>query len=78
MSTTAGVLGFATFDEQAFRDRVDRIQACNDNTLIFRFKDGAETTVKWKDKSRSQSWTDEMKAAARQKTLERNKKQCQK
>lgn len=78
MSTTATVLGQSTFDEPAFRERVDRVQVCNDNTLIYRLKDGIETTVKWKDKSRSQSWTDEMKAAARQKTLERNQAQCQK
>ena len=44
--------------------------AAND-VLIFRFYDGSEVTRKWKDRSRSQSWTDEMKAAARQKALER-------
>jgi DNA invertase Pin-like site-specific DNA recombinase len=78
MSVTAKALGQATIDEPAFRDRVDRIQACNDNTLIFRFIDGTETNVKWKDKLRSQSWTDEMRAAARQRTFERIKAQCQK
>ena len=64
ISTTATALGQAAFDEQDFRDRVDRVQVCNENTLIYRFINGAETNVKWKDKSRSQSWTDEMKAAA--------------
>lgn len=78
MSTTATALSQATFDEPAFRDRVDRIQACNDNVLIYRFKDGTETTVKWNDKPRSQSWTEEMKEAARQRTFERKKQQCQK
>lgn len=78
MSVTAAVLDFTTFDEQAFRDRVDRIQVRNENTLIYRLKDATETIVKWKDKSRSQSWTDEMKAAARQRALERNQAQCQK
>ncbi len=78
MSATVAVLGFATFDEQAFRDRMERIQACNENTLIFRLKDGTETSVKWTDKSRRQSWTDEMREAARQTTFERNKAQCPK
>jgi DNA invertase Pin-like site-specific DNA recombinase len=78
INTTAVILGFATFDEPAFRDRVDRIQACNDNTLMYRFIDGTETIVKWKDKSRTQSWTDEMRETARQGTLERSKAQCPK
>jgi len=78
ISTTATVLGRAAFDEPAFRDRVDRIQVCNDNMLIYRFIDGTETSVKWKDKSRSQSWTEEMRTAARQRALERNKQRCQK
>jgi len=78
INNSATALGQTAFDEQTFGDRVDRIQACNDNTLIYRFKDGTVTKVKWKDKSRSQSWTDEMKEAARQRTFERNKAQCQK
>lgn len=78
MSATAAALGFATFDEQALRDRIERVRICNDNMLIYRLKDGTETKVKWKDKSRSQSWTEEMRVVARQRTLERNKQQCQK
>jgi len=78
ISTTATALGQAKFDEQTFRDSVDRVQVCNDNTLIYCFIDGTETSVKWKDKSRRQSWTDEMKEAARQRTFERNKAQCRK
>lgn len=45
---------------------------CSHNALIFCFNDGSEITRIWKDRSRSQSWTDEMKEAARQKTLERS------
>jgi DNA invertase Pin-like site-specific DNA recombinase len=78
MSATATALGEAAFDEHSFRDRVDRVQVCNGNKLIYLFRDGTETSVKWKDKSRSQSWTGEMREAARQRTLERNKQQCQK
>ena len=78
MSATASALGLAEFDEHAFHEKVDRVQVCNENTLIYHLNDGTETTVKWKDKSRSQSWTDEMRVVARQRTLERNKQQCQK
>jgi len=78
MSATVTALGQAAFDEQALRDRIERVRICNENTLIYHFKDGTEITVKWKDKSRSQSWTEEMRVVARQRTLERNKQKCQK
>ena len=63
MSVTAEALSVDSFDEQVFNDSVANIQVCNDNTLIYQFKDGSETTLQWRDKSRSQSWTDEMRAA---------------
>ena len=37
-------------------------------------KDGRILDFKWEDYSRKKSWTPEMKEAARQKTIERNKK----
>ena len=78
MSVTAEALSVDSFDEQVFNDSVANIQVCNDNTLIYQFKDGSETTLQWRDKSRSQSWTDEMRAEARRKALERRQAQCQK
>ena len=42
------------------------------NLLRFIFADGSTADYVWKDRSRSESWTDEMKAAARRKTKERN------
>ena len=70
-AVTAGVLGQVDFSEELLRGLTKSILVCNENVLIFRFYDGSEVTHKWKDRSRSQSWTDEMKAAARQKALER-------
>ena len=78
MSVTAEALSVDSFVEQVFNDSVANIQVCNDNTLIYQFKDGSETTLQWRDKSRSQSWTDEMRAEARRKALERRQAQCQK
>ena len=78
MSVTAEALSVDSFDEQVFNNSVANIQVCNDNTLIYQFKDGSETTLQWRDKSRSQSWTDEMRAEARRKALERRQAQCQK
>jgi len=68
---TAEVLGQVDFPEELLRRLIKSILVCNGNVLIFRFFDGTEITRIWKDRSRSQSWTDEMKATARQKALER-------
>jgi len=47
------------------------IRAEKDNTVVFCFKDGSQSVKRWKDRSRAESWTEEMKEAARQKTLAR-------
>ena len=70
-AVTAEVLGHTDFSESLLRRLIKSIVVCNGNVLIFRFFDGTETTRKWQDRSRSQSWTDEMKDAARQKALGR-------
>ena len=70
-AVTAEVLGQVDFPEELLRRLIKSILVCNGNVLVFRFYDGSEVTRKWKDRSRSQSWTDEMKATARQKALER-------
>jgi site-specific DNA recombinase len=55
----------------AFMDQILEIVVPFPNKLIYRFKDGHETEVGWKDHSRRDSWTDEMK----QQALERSIKQ---
>lgn len=62
---TADVLGQNDFTHKWLCSQIQHIRVCNDNTLIFCFKDGSEVTRKWKDRSRSESWTDEMKENAR-------------
>ena len=73
---TAEALGTEEFDPVSL-ERVDSILVCNGNRLVFRLKDGAELSHQWKDRSRSQSWTPEMKEAARQKSLEMRKQHAQ-
>lgn len=73
---TAEALGTEEFDPVSL-ERVDSILVCNENRLVFRLKDGTELSRQWKDRSRSQSWTPEMKEAARQKSLERRKLHAQ-
>ena len=36
-----------------------------DNTLVFCFSDGMQSVKQWQNRSRHQSWTPEMKEAAR-------------
>ena len=42
------------------------IRAEAENRLVFRFKDGRETVKHWQPRSRADSWTPEMREAARQ------------
>ena len=68
---TSNVLGQKELKESVLRKRIKSILVCNDNILVFRFFDETEVIRKWEDRSRSQSWTEEMKAVARQKYMER-------
>ena len=68
---TTEVLGVKAFTREQLHSRIQSIRVCNGNILVFQFQDGSEVTRTWKDRSRSESWTDEMKATARQKALER-------
>ena len=79
LTVTANVLGLPEFDAAVFAEKVSGIQVCAGNKLIYRMTDGTEREVVWKDRSRSKSWTPEMKEKARRKTLARNgDKTCQK
>ena len=49
------------------------IRAEDGNRLVFCQRDGTETVQHWKDRSRAESWTPEMKEAARQNALKRNR-----
>lgn len=66
MKVSANILGIDEFDTDIFNDMVSFITVYNGNRLIFRFEDGTEQETYWKDKSRSESWTDEMREKARE------------
>lgn len=53
---------------------VTAVTAHNNNTLEFTLTDGTATVKQWQDRSRATSWTPEMRAAAGDKTRERNVK----
>ena len=77
IQATVKAMGMDEFTEPVFRECVESVLVCNGNKLVFRFRDGTETTQHWQDRSRSQSWTEEMKEAARQRALERRGAKCQ-
>ena len=58
------VLGMDGFDESAFRKRVHHIDVRKGNVLRFCLADGSTEEFIWKDRSRSESWTPEMRLAA--------------
>lgn len=53
-------------------DAVATIIAADNNTLHFHLTDGTTLTHIWKDRSRAESWTPEMREKARQKATERS------
>ena len=46
---------------------MQRIVAIGPNSLRFEFFDGSFSEIAWQDRSRRESWTPEMKQAAREK-----------
>jgi len=63
---TASVLGLPAFQENAFRDEISHIEVPDHNLLRFCFHDGHTEDRVWTDRSRRESWTEEMKATQRE------------
>lgn len=76
INVTCEVLNIAELSEEYLRTKISTITVCDENRLIFNFIDGTTAERIWKDRSRSESWTDEMRNTARNKTKERNEKRC--
>ncbi|MDE5763870.1 MAG: zinc ribbon domain-containing protein [Ruminococcus sp.] len=70
ISVCCEVLEISEWDEDIFEQKIERILIPAPNELTFVFRDGHEISEQWKDRSRSESWTDEMRKA----TGERSKK----
>lgn len=59
-------------DRELLLSKIGKIVVPEHHKLIFHLKDGTTVSVEWQYKSRSESWTPEMREAARQKALARN------
>ena len=58
----------------ALGGKITVVRVEKDNTLVFCFPDGTTTVKRWQDRSRAESWTPEMRAAAAEKTRERKRR----
>lgn len=58
----------------ALDGKITAVRVEKDNTLVFCFPDGTTTVKRWQDRSRAESWTPEMRAAAAEKTRERKRR----
>lgn len=70
---TCEILRINEPDENVIRSNIEEIIVPERNVLVFKFKDGKEERVEWKNPSRRESWTPEMRERARQQMLARNK-----
>jgi hypothetical protein len=61
-------------EKNAHRGQITAVLVQQNNRLTFTFADGSEVCEVWQDRSRSESWTEEMRAEVGRKTRERMKK----
>lgn len=69
----AEALGIDSFDETTFKETIRRIDAFNGNRLVFHFINGISKEVIWDNPSRRDSWTDEMKLKAKERSSKNGK-----
>jgi len=69
------VLGVDELTDGLVQNSIDYIEAFNENKIVYYFKDGRIHEAFWKDRSRRESWTPEMKEMARQRALKQHRKE---
>lgn len=69
-------LEISDFDEDIFQSEIQQIIVPAPNQLEFIFHKGTTKTVEWKDRSRSESWTDEKRKRAGRISKERRWHKC--
>lgn len=68
------ILGVDELTSEIIDERIEKVIVGDDRLLTFYLKDGNKIDANWMQKSRSESWTEEMKENARRKAVERNGK----
>ena len=72
---TKEVLAVDELDRDTLLTKVQQIIVPAHNRLQYLLADGTVVDAEWRHRSRSESWTEEMREAARQKTIERQRKE---
>ncbi|MHB1154620.1 MAG: recombinase family protein [Eubacteriales bacterium] len=73
MSLAADILMLDEFDEAIFKKHISTIQIHNLNKVTFIFRDGHEVIAEWHDRSRRESWTEEKRQQARERTMQQGR-----
>lgn len=71
---TADALGLSVFEPGAVTALIHHIDVPEPNRLIYVLKDGTMVEREWHDRTRHDSWTDEMKQVARERTIQQRRK----
>lgn len=71
---TANALGLSAFDPDAVKALIHHIEVPEPNRLIYALKDGSMVEREWQDRTRRDSWSDEMKQAARERAIQQRRK----
>ncbi len=80
IESTKEVLSLTQLTREVIKDKLIEIVIHDDNVLVFKLRDGSEVNKTWAYRSRSESWTEEMKAKARidgAKASKKGEKTCQ-
>jgi hypothetical protein len=76
ISEITEVLEQPDFDEILFERLIEKVIASETSQLTFVFRDGHSIERTWQNRSRAESWTEEMKQRARERNIERGSAQC--
>lgn len=74
ISVICDILNIDAFDETVVKSKIKQIIVPEPNELLFIFHDCQQVQKHWENVSRSESWTDEMKQQARERSLKWNVK----
>lgn len=70
LAKTSEVLGSTAWNRGILLDSISEIRVPEHNRLIYVFKKGYTREIEWQNPSRKESWTEDMKQAARKRALE--------
>lgn len=71
---TTDALGLSAFEPDAVAALIHHIEVPGPNHLIYVLKDGSVVEREWQERTRRESWTDEMKQAARERAIQQRRK----